>query len=116
MPLNGDTAVGSDVPVRNFCMQDIGVPFHKVMIQSELWSGDAVVGVRPTFPIAGVSMIKGNDLAGGRVLVTLDVTPVPVLCTSPTELLVAFLMFSRHAPLCAQLLSNNKRKIKLRLT
>ncbi|XP_027858578.1 uncharacterized protein LOC114135468 [Xiphophorus couchianus] len=71
-------------------MQDIGVPLHRVVIQSELWSGDAVVGVRPSFPIPGVSMILGNDLAGGRVLVTPDVTPVPVLRTCPDELARTF--------------------------
>lgn len=76
LPLNTDTAVGFDVPVRGFNMQEIGVPLHKVVIQSDLWSGDAVVGLRPRFPINGVSVIMGNDLAGGRVLVTPEVIPV----------------------------------------
>lgn len=86
LPLNSVTAVGSDVPVRSFNMQDIGVPLHRIMIESDLWSGDAVVGARPGFPISGVSVIMGNDLAGGRVLVTPEVTPVPVVCNRPDEL------------------------------
>ena len=90
LPLNAQTAEGSEVPVRGFSMQDIGVPLHKITIQSDLWSGDAVVGVRPRFPISGVSVIMGNDLAGGRVLVTPEVTPVPVLRTDPDELAERF--------------------------
>lgn len=64
--LSSDTAVGSNVLVCIFCMQDIGVPLHKVMIRSELRSCDAVVRERPTSPIAGNSMIIGNDLAGAK--------------------------------------------------
>lgn len=86
LTLNDDTAVGSEVPVRGFNMQDIGVPLHRIVIHSDLWSGDAIVGVRPGFPISGVSVIMGNDLAGGKVLVTPEVTPVPVLRTGPDEL------------------------------
>ncbi|CAL9707779.1 unnamed protein product [Knipowitschia caucasica] len=67
-------------------MQNTGVPLHRVTIHSDLWSGDAVVGVRPSFPIDGVSVIMGNDLAGGRVLVTPEVTPVPILSTRPDAL------------------------------
>uniref|UniRef100_A0A8C5E215 SCAN box domain-containing protein n=1 Tax=Gouania willdenowi TaxID=441366 RepID=A0A8C5E215_GOUWI len=86
LPLDKSTAVGIEVPVRGFSMQDIGVPLHKIMLQSDLWSGYAVVGVRPDFPIQGVSVIMGNDLAGGRVLVTPEVTPVPVRSKGPDEL------------------------------
>ncbi|XP_038123067.1 GTPase IMAP family member 9-like [Cyprinodon tularosa] len=86
-------AVLGAVLVRGFGMRDIGVLLHKVVIQSGLWSGDAVVGVRPSFQIAGISMIMGNDLAGGRVLVTADVTPVPLHLsrrTCPDELARTF--------------------------
>lgn len=81
LPLNADTAVGSKVPVRGFNMEQIEVPLHRVLIQSDLWSGDAIVGERPCFPIHGVSLIMGNDLDGGRILVTPEVTAVPLLCT-----------------------------------
>lgn len=81
LALDDKTAVGSNVPVRGFNMQDIGVPLHRIVVQSDLWSG-----VRPGFPIPGVSVIMGNDLAGGRVLVTPDVTPVPIVIKRPDKL------------------------------
>lgn len=32
--------------------------------------GEETVGVRPGFPIQGVALLMGNDLAGRKVLVT----------------------------------------------
>ena len=46
-------------------------------MRSDLITGRVVVGVRPSLPVEGVSFILGNDLAGGRVLVSPEVTPVP---------------------------------------
>ena len=37
-----------------------------------------VVGVRPTLPVKGVSLLLGNDLAGGRVV------PDPIICEKPS--------------------------------
>lgn len=78
--------IKANVPIRGFSGQDVNVLLCRVVVHSELCSGDVVVGLRPCFPIAGVSMFMGNDLAGGRVLVTPEVTPVPVLCSQPDEL------------------------------
>ena len=50
-------------------MQCMGSPLHTVHLESDLVSGPVVVGVRPCFPIEGVSFLLGNDLAGGKVLV-----------------------------------------------
>ena len=36
-------------------------------------SGAVIVGVRPTLPIPGVSLILGNDLAGKKVIPDLQV-------------------------------------------
>lgn len=47
------------------------------------------MGVRPAFPMQGVAFLMGSDLAGGKVLVTLDVTPVPITQT-PDELACKF--------------------------
>ena len=41
----------------------LSVPLHKVYIQSELITGPVIVGVQPTLPVQGVSLL-GNDLAG----------------------------------------------------
>ncbi|XP_071948672.1 uncharacterized protein [Antedon mediterranea] len=42
-------------------------------------SGDFVVGVVPSLPVWGVTLLLGNDLAGDRVTVK------PVVCKSPVE-------------------------------
>jgi hypothetical protein len=38
-----------------------------------------MVGVRPTFPIQGVSLLLGNDLAGSEVI------PDPIVCKKLTS-------------------------------
>ena len=43
------------------------VPLHKVHLKCGLVTGAVVVGVRPSLPVQGVSLILGNDLAGGQV-------------------------------------------------
>ncbi|KAK7926273.1 hypothetical protein WMY93_008583 [Mugilogobius chulae] len=48
------------------------------MLESDLVTGPVAVASCATFPISGVDFILGNDLAGGRILVTPDVTAVPV--------------------------------------
>ena len=42
------------------------VPLHKVHLKCGLVTGAVVVGVRPSLPVQGVSLILGNDLAGLR--------------------------------------------------
>uniref|UniRef100_A0A674NL88 Gypsy retrotransposon integrase-like protein 1 n=1 Tax=Takifugu rubripes TaxID=31033 RepID=A0A674NL88_TAKRU len=74
LPLGPGSAVGSDVPVLGFGMEDLNVPLHRVCIRSDLLSGEVTVGVRPAFPVQGVAF-----------LVTPEVTPVPIT-QSPDEL------------------------------
>ncbi|XP_061573350.1 polyadenylate-binding protein-interacting protein 2B-like, partial [Cololabis saira] len=50
-------------------MQYLEAPLHTIYLKSDLVTGFVTVGVRPCFPIEGVSFILGNDLAGGKVLV-----------------------------------------------
>lgn len=84
-PIGQGSALGSDVPVLGFGMEGLDVLLHKVHLRSDLLSGDVTVGVRPAFPVQGIAFLKGNNLSGGKVLVTPDVTPVPVT-QSPDEL------------------------------
>lgn len=84
LPFSDESSVGSDIPVVGFGMKDIGVPLHKIFVESDLVSAEVTVGVHPGFPIKGVSFLMGNDLAGGKVLVTPEVTPIPVR-QSPDE-------------------------------
>ena len=44
------------------------VPLHEVNIKSSLINGNIVIGMRPSLPVEGISLILGNDLAGERVI------------------------------------------------
>ncbi|XP_071950797.1 uncharacterized protein [Antedon mediterranea] len=55
------------------------VPLHVIRIETDIVSGDFVVGVVPSLPVWGVTLLLGNDLAGDRVTVE------PVVCKSPVE-------------------------------
>ena len=43
------------------------VSLHHINLKSDLVSGQVVVGVRPTLPVEGVSLLLGNDLACDKV-------------------------------------------------
>ena len=43
------------------------VPLHEVNIKSSLINGN--IGMRPSLPVEGISLILGNDLAGEKVMV-----------------------------------------------
>ena len=58
----------------------ISVPLHVVNLKPNLVSGPVMVGIRPSLPIQGVSLILGNDLAGERVMAN------PELNTNPEEI------------------------------
>lgn len=68
MPLSKETSTGSAVLVRGLEMSVMEVPLHRINLQSELVTGDVVVGVRPSLPVPDVTFILGNDLAGGSVM------------------------------------------------
>ncbi|XP_071959881.1 uncharacterized protein [Antedon mediterranea] len=55
------------------------VPLHVIRIETDIVSGDFVVGVVPSLPVWGVTLLLGNDLAGDRVTVE------PVVCKSHVE-------------------------------
>ena len=44
------------------------ISVHKMKLNTDLVSGTVVVGRRPKLPVKDVSMLLGNDLAGGKVL------------------------------------------------
>ena len=46
----------------------INVPLHKMTLKYNLVSGPMIVGVRSSLPLQGITVLLGNDLAGGRVL------------------------------------------------
>ena len=69
LPLSECTFTGVEVLIRGVGLEPISVPLHEVGLQSDIVSGLVEVGVRPSLSIKGISLILGNDLAGGKVTV-----------------------------------------------
>lgn len=74
LPFSDQTSVGSSRLVQGFSMEIMRVPVHRIHLQTDLVSGFVEVGVRPVLPVKGISFILGNDLAGGKVVPSLEVT------------------------------------------
>ena len=55
----------------------ISAPLHRIHIESDLVTGPVIVGIRSTLPIKGISMIYGNNLAGGKVTSDSIITNLP---------------------------------------
>ncbi|KAG1666925.1 hypothetical protein GQR58_018668 [Nymphon striatum] len=55
----------------------ISVPLHTVFLKSNLITGHVKVGLRSELPVKGVSLLLGNDLAGGKVTSSVQVTTQP---------------------------------------
>ena len=53
------------------------VPLHEVNINSSLINSHIVIGMRPSLPVEGISLILGNDLAGEKVMVDPRVVEKP---------------------------------------
>ncbi len=77
LPFLPETYSGTDVLVRGIELGCVRVPLHMVHLQSDLVTGTVPLGVRTELPVDGVSLILGNDLAGGKVF------PSPVVVDKP---------------------------------
>ena len=77
LPFSEKSATKTDVLIKGVGMEFSKVPLHQINLKSDLVSGTFTVGVRPKLPIAGVSMLLGNDLAGVKVI------PDPIVSTEP---------------------------------
>lgn len=65
------------------------VPVHKLVLFLELFEGEVKMGVRPTLPVEGITLILGNYVAGDRVWPDQQtrpvVVPVPLGRNGPDE-------------------------------
>ncbi|KAJ8049249.1 hypothetical protein HOLleu_01918 [Holothuria leucospilota] len=77
LPLSDSTSTGANVLIQGVECGFISVPLHKINLKSDLVSGSVIVGVRPTIPLKGVSLLLGNDLAGGKVVANAILTDKP---------------------------------------
>lgn len=79
LPFSADSYTGSSVLVRGIELGCISIPLHSICLKSDLVSGCVSLGVRSKLPVEGVSMILGNDLAGGKVF------PSPIVSEDPVR-------------------------------
>ena len=77
LPLTENSFTGANVLISGIEMGILEVPLHEVNIKSSLMNGNIVIGMRPSLPVEGISLILGNDLAGERVMVDPRVVEKP---------------------------------------
>ena len=105
LPFSDTTALGSSVLLQGIEMGCEPAPLHSVHINTPLVTGQVVVALRPSLPFEGISVILGNDLAGGRILAHPRVTLVPIVET-PDELTQRY---PQVFPACAVTRAMSKR-------
>ena len=67
--LTENSFTGANVLISGVEMGVLEVPLNEVNIKSSLINGNIVIGIRPSLPVEGISLILGNDLAGEKVMV-----------------------------------------------
>ena len=77
LPLTENSFTGANMLISGVEMGVLEVPLHEVNIKSSLINGNIVIGMRPSLPVEGISLILGNDLAGERVMVDPRVVEKP---------------------------------------
>ena len=69
LPLTENSFTGANVLISGVEMGVLEVPLHAVNIKTSLINGNIVIGMRPSLPVEGISLILGNDLVGEKVMV-----------------------------------------------
>ncbi|XP_071483344.1 uncharacterized protein [Diadema antillarum] len=87
LPFSVESSVDSEVFVRGVEGGSVRVPLHNIELKSDLVSGSVVVGILPTLPVEGVTLLLGNDIAGEKVLPHFLPSKTPVV-DEATEKLV----------------------------
>ena len=77
LPLSDQTSTATSVLIQGVELSTVTVPLHRVYLHSDLITGPVIVGIRPTLPVKGVSLVLGNDLTGGKVKPDLRVMEYP---------------------------------------
>ena len=77
LPVTENSFTGANVLISGVEMGVLEVPLHEVNIKSSLINGNIVIGMRPSLPVDGISLILGNDLAGEKVMVDPRVVEKP---------------------------------------
>ena len=86
LPLSVSTFTGESIIAQGTEGGCVNIPVHKVKLVSDLVTGSVVVCTRPTLPIKRVSLLLGNDLAGGKVIADPKVTSKLITLVSTEKL------------------------------
>lgn len=86
LPWSSETSCGSQVLMQGIEMRTLPLPLHWVHLTSDLVSGHFRVGVMDTLPVKGVTLLLGNDIAGGKVTPLLEVLDKPNLNSEDEDL------------------------------
>ena len=81
LPLSESTYTGSNVLLQGVELGVLSVPLHIVHLSTQLVCGPVMIGVRPSLPVPGISLLLGNHLAGDKVMVNPCVSPNPQVST-----------------------------------
>ena len=74
-----DSSTGEFVLCKGIEGKTVSVPLHSVHLESNLVNGKVKVGLMPTLPMKGISLLLGNDLAGGEVVPSVCLTTKPTV-------------------------------------
>ena len=77
LPLTENSFTGANVLISGVEMGILEVPLHEVNIKSSLINDNIVIGMRPSLPVEGITLILGNELAGEKVMVDPRVVEKP---------------------------------------
>ncbi|KAF7690629.1 hypothetical protein HF521_012433, partial [Silurus meridionalis] len=72
-----DKAMGDFILVQGIEGRIVTVPLHSVFLKSDLVTGQVKVGLMSSLPVKGISLLLGNDLAGGKVIPSVQLTSKP---------------------------------------
>ncbi|KAK3102135.1 hypothetical protein FSP39_009074 [Pinctada imbricata] len=106
LPLSEHTFTGRSVLLQGVEQGVIDVPLHKIYLKSDLITGPVIVGVRPTLLVQGVSLLLGNDLAGGKVVAD------PIVCEKITSDVVSDDKDDDLYPACAVTRAMARNRLK----
>lgn len=77
LPFSEQSACSYNTELRGVEMGCILRPVHCVNIESELVTGFFSVAISSELPIGGIDLLMGNDIAGGKVIPSLEVLDSP---------------------------------------
>jgi len=68
LPFSTTSATGTSVLLQGVELGIMRVPLHRIILKCSLVNGPVIVGVRPSLLVQGITVLLGNDLAGGRII------------------------------------------------